>query len=279
MARSAVLTWGAAVVVTIAVGAPAARADPGQRWRPGFAMRVLSIRGTVERVRLGRDSSATGTVGVEERALAYLNQGWISARYTDLLGIGAGDEGIEGGLAVDAALGLRLPWPPRSRGGEQARHGPFLRVGARAHLLDRGHLLTSLVELPQAQLGYSLLAPNIHVDLGARAGVSLAGRYLLHGSDDAAPRKLGSAAELGGYAAIGVRPFRLDVEVSRVTAPGDLGPVDALSALLCSVLSPPTLCVKGELLRADVIGSSGATISSSGAYVGMSLGLGPAEWR
>jgi hypothetical protein len=232
-------------------------------------MRALSLRGSVERVRFGDASKTAGSVGIEERALAYLNKGWFSARYLDVFAIGGGNAGVDGGLGMDGALGLRAPFAER--------HGPFFRLGVRAHLLHRGRFHTSLVEFPQAQLGYSLLARAIHVDLGARAGYSLVGRYAI---DGAPSRRLGSTPEFGGYGAIGLRPIRLDVEVSRIASGNvNLTPVDTLSALLCGVASPPTVCVRAELLRGDVRGPSGQPLPSSSAYLGISVGVGPAEWR
>ena len=51
-------------------------------------MRALSLRGSVERTRVGDGDRTAGSLGVEERALAYLSLGHWSARYSDVLSLG-----------------------------------------------------------------------------------------------------------------------------------------------------------------------------------------------
>jgi hypothetical protein len=238
------------------------------RWRPGFAMRALSLRGSVERTRVGNDDQTAGSLGVEERALAYLSLGNLSARYSDFFALGGGDAGVDGGVGVDAALGYRAPL------GE--RHGPLARVGVRAHWLYYGHFYTSLLELPQAQLGYSYVSRGAHVEAAARAGPVLTGRY---GVDGGAATRLGGSLEVGGYAALAVRPLRLDIEVARVRLDGgERGPVDSLDALLCGALGHPTVCLRTGVMRGRLVARS-ALEEAKAFYVGVTIGVGPVEWR
>jgi hypothetical protein len=239
------------------------------RWWPGFAMRSLSLRGSSERTQIGRDDRTGGSLGVEERALAYLSLGRLSARYADFLSLGGSDAGVDGGLGVDAALGYRAPI------GE--RHGPFGRLGVRAHMHYRAHFYTSLLELPQAQLGYAYLGRRFHVEAAARGGPVLTGRY---GVDGGAATRLDGSLEAGGYIAMGFRPLRLDVEASRVRldSGGAQAPVDSVDVLLCGVLSKPIVCFHGSADRGKLAGISGLT-PATGTYVGVSIGFGPVEWR
>ena len=237
------------------------------RWWPGFAMRSLSLRGSVERTRIGTDDRTAASIGVEEHALAYMSLGHISARYTDFLALGGGGAGVDGGLGLDAAVGYRPLFGQR--------HGPFGRLGVRAHWLYRGHFHSSLLELPQAQVGYSYIGRRLHLEAGARGGPVLTGRY---GVDGGAATRLGGSLEVGAYVGAGFRPLRLDVEASRVRLGGADGPVDSLDALLCGTLARPTVCFHGTGLRGDLGGSSGRG-QATAVYVGVTIGIGPVEWR
>jgi len=238
------------------------------RWWPGFAMRALSLRISDERTHIGGDSRTAGSAGVEERALSYLSLGKLNARYTDFLSLGGGDAGVDGGLGVDAAIGYQPLL------GEH--HGPFVRFGIRAHSLYRGRFHTSLFELPQAQLGYSYIRRTLHLEAGARSGPVLTGRY---GVEGGAATDLGGSLEVGGYVAVGVRPLRLDVEASRVRIdPGAEGPVNSIDALLCGAMARPIVCFHGSAVRGDLVGTTGLTRATA-AYVGLTVGFGPVEWR
>jgi hypothetical protein len=230
-------------------------------------MRALSLRGSEERTRIGADDRTAASVGVEERALAYLTLGKVTARYTDFFSMGGGGRGIDGGLGVDAAIGVRPLF------GEH--HGPIARLGIRAHYLYGQHFHTSLLELPQLQLGYSYLRKALHFEAGARSGPVLTGRY---GVDGGAATTLSGVFEVGGYAAVGARPIRLDVEASRVRLDaGPEGPVESIDALLCGT-ARAIVCFKSYLARGGLVGVGGLTRATA-VYIGLTVGLGPVEWR
>lgn len=238
------------------------------RWGPGFAMRTLSLRSSEERTHIGDDDRAVGGAGVEERSLAYLTLGKVNARYTDFIALGGGPGGFDGGLGVDAAIGYEPLFGDH--------HGPFARVGIRAHAFYGQHFHTSVLELPQMQLGYSYLRHALHLEAGARTGPVLTGRY---GVDGGTTTSLGGSFEVGGYVALGARPVRLDLEASRVRLdPGPEGPVESLEALLCGALARPNICLRASGMRATLVGIAGPTRATA-AYLGLTVGIGPAEWR
>jgi hypothetical protein len=231
-------------------------------------MRALSLRGSLERTRLGDGDRTAGSLGVEERALSYMSLGSLSARYSDLLALGGGDAGVDGGLGVDAALGFHAKF--------DGRHGPLGRLGVRAHWLHHGHFHTSLLELPQAQLGYGYVTRTLHVEAAARGGPVLTGRY---GVDGGSSARLGDSLEVGGYVAFALRPVRLDVEASRIRLDaGASGPVDSLEALLCGALGHPTACVQVITARGR-LAVGPALERATAVYVGVTIGIGPVEWR
>jgi hypothetical protein len=231
-------------------------------------MRALSLRASEERTRIGNDDRTGGSIGVDEHALAYLSLGKVNARYKDFITFGGGGAGVDGGLGIDAAIGLQPLFGDH--------HGPVVRLGLRAHYLYQQHFHTSLLELPQFQLGYSYIRKTLHLEAGARGGPVLTGRY---GVDGGAATSLAGSFEVGGYAAIGARPVRLDVEASRVRLdPGPEGPVESLDALLCGALSRPIVCFHGSAVRGALVGGAGLTRATAG-YVGLTVGIGPVEWR
>lgn len=238
------------------------------RWRPGFAMRALSVQGAEEHTRIGADDHTAGSFGVEERALAYLSLGKVNARYTDFFTMGGGPAGFDGGLGIDAAIGFR----PLI--GEH--HGPIARLGLRAHYRYHQHFHSSLLELPQLELGYAYLRKTLHLEVGVRGGPVLTGRY---GVDGGATTNLSGTFEVGGYLAFGARPVRFDLEASRVRLDaGPEGPVESIDALLCGALSRPIVCFHGSAARGDLLGVAGLTRATA-TYIGLTVGIGPVTWR
>ncbi|HEX4338905.1 MAG TPA: hypothetical protein VH062_23525 [Polyangiaceae bacterium] len=237
------------------------------RWWPGFAMRSYSLRVSDERSRIGTDDRTAGSVGLEERSLNYLSLGKWSARYTDFIAFGGGNAGVDGGAGMDGAIGFKPLVGPG--------HGPLLRLGVRAHWYYRAHFHTSILELPQAQVGYSFIGRRLHLEAAARGGPVLTGRY---GVDGGAVTRLDNSLEVGGYVSFGLRPVRLDVEASRVRLGGVSGPVDSLDALLCGTLAKPIVCFHGSALRGTLGSRSGSQLGTA-TYVGVTIGYGPVEWR
>ena len=221
---------------------------------------VFGLRGSVT-----RDASRNTAVGLSliSQGVSYLSGPLLTFRLAHLAFLGAGGDGVEGGLGLDYAMGLRARLGPH--------HGPFARLGLNGHLLGNQNFYSSGVELPELQLGYQLLAARTQHELGARGGFMLIGRYNALGGR----RPLGDAFEFGGYSAVRFEMLRLDADWSRIeaksSAPGT--PVDELSALLCAIASPFGLCLDARFYRGDVRTAQGARLAES-AYFGLSLGAG-----
>jgi hypothetical protein len=238
------------------------------RWRPGFAMRAISVRGSFERTGLAGEHQTNFSGGLEERGLAHMNFGVLSARYLDFATIGGGNAGVDGGLGADVAFGLR---PRLGRG-----HGPLFRLNARAHLLYGGRFHSSLVEFPAAQVGYAFVGGTYHVELAGRAGLALVGRYAVEG---ATSRHLGGAPELGGYLSLGARPLRLELDVSRIASETDrFGGLHAVDGFMCVVFMIPTVCAHAQVLQGDAA-VKGERRETTASYAGITVGLSAFEWR
>src|SRR5690606_31617268 len=152
-------------------------------------------------------------------------------------------------------------------------HGPFSRIGGRAQLFGNEELYASLVELPELQLGYQLLRKNLHVELAARGGAVLVGRY----SPDDARRPLGKAFEWGGLLSLRVDAIHLDVEFMRIEARASDPdtPVDVLSGMLCGAAFPLGVCFDARRYSGDVRPrASLSPLEVTSTYFGITIGGG-----
>lgn len=229
----------------------------------GYDTNIYSLFGL--RSSLTRDAAHATAVGVSliSEGVSYASGSLLTLRLAHLAFLGAGADGVEGGLGLDYAMGLRARLGPH--------HGPFARLGLRAHLLGNQNFYSSRIELPQLQLGYQLLDQRTQLELGARGGFVLIGRYNTLGGR----RPLGDAFELGGYSAVRFSSLHLEAGWSRIearsSAPGT--PVDELWGLLCGIAPPFGVCLDARYYRGDVRTGQGVRLAQT-AYIGLALGAG-----
>lgn len=221
---------------------------------------VFGLRGSLT---LGAAHSTAVGVSFASEGVSYGSGSLLTLRLAHLAFIGAGGDGVEGGLGLDYAMGFRL---------RVARNqGPFARLGLRAHLLGNQKLYSSRVELPQLQLGYQLLDRQVQLEAGGRSGFVLIGRYNALGGR----RPLGDAFELGGYTALRFEGLHLEAGWTRTearsSAPGT--PVDELSGLFCGIAPPFGVCLDGRYYRGDVRTAQGPRMATS-SYLGLVIGAG-----
>jgi hypothetical protein len=243
---------------------------PGwRRSAPTVFFETVGLRGGVTRVRgSDADTLANGaTLAVD--VLVYDARGWENLRYRHFASIGGGGAGFEGSLGLDLAWGVRVPVGPH--------HGPVARLGARGFMLGNQRLYHALLELPLGQIGYQYLSRRLHLELAGRAGPVLVGRYNV---GDEASRKLGSAFEWGGHAAIAWEPVRLELSAMRVEASrsGPGTPLDVLGARLCGVAAHLGVCADADFYTGDTVIASApvereARVDS--VFAGITIGYVP----
>ena len=246
--------------VRVAVGCPASdsrcKSDDSVYIIPNlFGLRASET--VIER----RDPKAS--IGLVSESVSYLQdpKGEVTVRHSHFAFLGGGRGGLEGGLGLSLAGGVFAPVGPD--------HGPFTRLGARAHMLGNEALWASLVEVPELELGYQLLRSSLHLELAAHAGPVLVGRY----NADDGRRPLGGSVEYGGLVATRFGVVDLDLEWTRVLAhdsePGTA--VDVLTALLCGGANWVGMCFDARLYAGDV--RAGASVrEAKSAFIGLSLG-------
>lgn len=230
-----------------------------------WGLTSVALRGSLTDVRgADRPGSAGGvTIAVEGEHFG-LTDVWSG--YSKLrMGIGGGTGGFEGALAGDVLMGWRAP--------VSAHHGPVFRVGMGGELTGNQRLYFSRLELPVAQLGYQYAEARTLLELGARGGPILTGRYNV-GND--ASRDLGTSLEWGAYAAAHTAHTRLSVSVMRIEARDTFPdtPVDVGRGTFCVYPGAMALCLDGSIFRGDVTWAIPlAQDQATSVYAGLSLGL------
>jgi hypothetical protein len=223
---------------------------------------IFGLRATLTRVQ-GSDAVAGAVLG--GAGVAYDTRDLATIRLTHFAFLGGGTGGVEGGIGLAYAMGLLAPLG--------SNHGPFARLGGRAQVYGNDELYTSLVELPELQLGYQLLERDLHFELAGRGGAVLVGRY----NPANASRPLGKAFEWGGIASLRVNAVHLDVEFMRIEARSSAPetPVDVLSAMLCGAVFPLGICLDMRRHSGEVRPRSGGpSLDLESTYVGLTVGAG-----
>ena len=177
--------------------------------------------------------------------------------------LGGGSTGFDGQLLVESAVGVR--WPLAGA------HGPLLRLGARGWLQGNDDFYSSLIELPTLHAGYHLFKRGLLMQVAARGGVALIGRFR---TADASARKLGESFVWGGHATVHVERALLSAEWSRIEVQS--GPVTVARVQLCGSAHWLLLCgnLERHAERADPPPGSGPVLERRAVVAGLSLGVG-----
>lgn len=247
--------------LVVAMGGPCAPGAAGdgcdeQRWFEGSLVDLFGLRASTTKT---SDRAPSWGITVVSEGTVYGAGRYASVRMGHTAMLGVGPDGVEGGIGADYAFGARLPLG--------LHHGPLARLGMRGHLLGDSELYSSLLELPELQVGYQLLDKHVHLEVAGRGGAVLVGRY--NAGDGR--RKLGNSLEYGGYATLRWEDAQLELDLTRVALrPG--APVDSVTGLLCSVARPLGMCLDARFYRGDVALGAGGSRLVRAAYVGIAVG-------
>jgi hypothetical protein len=196
------------------------------------------------------------------RHFDYTARSLFSARSVGSAFIGGGTAGFEGGLSGTLSGGLRAPLGKH--------HGAVARVGLDGYLIGNRRFYTSLLELPQGQLGYQILTGDLLVELAGTMGPVLTGR---HRALDAGPVRLTKMLETGALLAAGLRTMHLELTYARYER-GDAVPertIDRLSGSLCGITRVLALCADTQYFRWAA--APAANPPPSVAYLGLHVGI------
>ncbi|HEV8247770.1 MAG TPA: hypothetical protein VGP93_18475 [Polyangiaceae bacterium] len=252
------------VLALLLMPVPSAGAKGHDDRAPGDELAVFGARGSETLSQVGADSEHAAAVEFSLTNHAYQGSGLWTNRSLFFGFIGGGSAGVEGGLGADIAGGLRIHFAPT--------HGPIVRLGVRGYLLGNDVLYSSLLELPEGQLGYQILSRQALVEIAFSAGPVLTGRYDVGRAD---PRKLGGTFEWGGHFALRADVLHAELSLSRLeTEQGSALPaIEQVSLVLCGMPPPFGICL--DVRRwATQVRDSGAVLDSRANYVGLQIGIG-----
>jgi hypothetical protein len=225
---------------------------------------VAGVRGVVT----SADAHQDGAAAAAQAALGYdgaVTFAAISARSWAIGTVGGGSDGFGAGIRSGLSLGGRL---------EVARdHGPVARLGASAAVQGNQRMFDGYGQAPEVQLGYQAFGPRWGVDVVARGGLVVGGRFR---PSDEADREIGPSGAGGALALVAMTPLSLSADYLRIfaTDTGSVAPIDHLAAHLCFAR---TLAVCGDLaLATGETAQDGAWRRSTVVQGGLTVGVGRA---
>lgn len=182
--------------------------------------------------------------------------------------LGGGQAGFEGMLAGVIDFGYRID--------VTEKQGPFGRAAFDGRLQGNDRLYYSALELPRLTAGWQFLSGKTVLEIGARGGPILTGRF---NPGDTGKRSISGSLEYGAFVSAQVDFLRFDATAMRIDArkTGNGSPVDIGRANLCAVAGKVGVCADFMVLRGDVnMGAALGTREALATYGGVTLGV--ASW-
>jgi hypothetical protein len=184
----------------------------------------------------------------------------FSVRIANAASLALGFHGFQGGATNAVAVGLRAP--------VAKDHGPVVRAGGELAVFGNKYLWDSLVEIPQAHVGYQWMhGPNV-VDVALKGGYVLVGR---HNSGDTGSRRLDGAPEMGAIATLHLPHVDLRAKYSYIFPHRAGDDVQWFEAALCGTTRSLVLCTTSRYERGDVF-VRGELRASEVAVLGLTIG-------
>jgi len=224
---------------------------------------VFGVRGSVSHV-VGVAATEGSGLMFSAAGEEFVRRGIFSTHGLHKMAIGGGGAGFEGMLLGGMAGGFRIPV------GEH--HGPVFRAGVLGYLRGNDAFYSSLLELPQVQIGYQYLLGWTVIEVGATSGAVLAGRQRM---GEAEVRHLGAGLEAGGYLAVHIPWFRFDATINRLPTSDALStPVRSAEGTFCALAAPIAICADARATVTDAMTAPGTAPSEVRLlYAGLSFGF------
>ncbi len=182
--------------------------------------------------------------------------------------LGGSQAGFEGMLAGTIDVGYRID--------VTEKQGPFGRAGFDGRMQGNDRLYFSALELPRLTLGYQFLSNKTVLEMGARGGPILTGRY---NPTDTGYRSISGSLEYGAFASVQFDVLRFDATAMRIDArkTGDHSPVDVGRASLCGVAGKVGFCGDFAVMRGNAdLGPGRGNQETIATYAGVTVGV--ASW-
>jgi hypothetical protein len=222
---------------------------------------VLGVRGSIVGISGGAQSTQLTGLEFSIDSEEYWHKHLYSGVWQERAAIGGGGAGLEGALFGNAGIGFRIP--------VEAEQGPVVRAAAEGYLFGNNAFYSSLIELPQLQLGWQWSTGHAVAEIAGTAGVVLTGRFR---AGDAATREMGTGGAYGGHLSVQVPWIRVSAMFERLPSEDGLAPVDMGMATLCAVASPVAICADGLVEQSNALVAGGDPFVRA-AYGGITLGF------
>jgi len=181
--------------------------------------------------------------------------------------LGGGTAGFEGMLAGVIELGYRLD--------VSETQGPFARAAFDGRMQGNDRFYFSMLELPRLTLGWQFLSGRTVLEVGARGGPILTGRF---NPGDNGVRSLSGSLEYGAFASAQVEFLRFEATAMRIDArkTGNFTPVDLGKGSVCAIAGKVGICGDFMVMRGDARFPVYGHQEALATYAGITVGL--ASW-
>jgi hypothetical protein len=226
---------------------------------------TTGISGMVTASSGGNATDRLGSLGLSSRRAGFAYDRGLDIRVSNTFELGAAlhDRAVDfhGGFGFELAGGYRFHVADT--------HGPFIRGGFQTFIAGDPLVYQSLLELPQAQLGYQYLAGKALLEAAGRTGLSIFGR-----SDTGyhASRHLDQVLDIGGMATAKMGPVLLAAEWSHFLPRDEGAAIDWLTVSLCGIVHKVAVCTDARLVAGDVFVAANEPVASRVTQVGLTVG-------
>jgi hypothetical protein len=203
-----------------------------------------------------------GTLAIHSEQLGYGYDRGLVVRVANAIDLGGDVRGFHGGLTGDLSGGYRF--------GASDTYGPYVRGGIALALRGDALVYQSLLELPQASIGYQYVTASTVLDLAPRLGFVILGQS---NTGDQASRKLDLGLDAGATAAVRVGPIMARASWSHLLPRSAGGAVDWVGLGLCG-RTRLVVCTTAGFVAGDVHLPGGAIGASHVAEIAFTIGLG-----
>jgi len=240
---------------------------------PSHGGQVVSVYAESETGLMGlvtADRGGTGeatrfaSVGASLRRLGVAYDRGLVVRVSNAMELAGSERGVEGQAVADVSGGYRFHVTDDS--------GPFVRGGIRGILGGDALLYQSMIELPQAHLGYQYLkSKTTFIEAAARVGFSIFGRS--DASGEGGRRALDQVADVGAIATLRTGPVHLSADWSHFLTRDGGSAIDWLSVSLCGTAHKLALCTDARAMLGDQHIGNVEIASGRVTQVGLTLGF------
>lgn len=234
---------------------------------PSVSLSVIGVRPAFTNLSTDTRSSREIGVGFAGAVDSYALSGKSHGSMQWMLG--GGQAGFEGQLAGVVEFGHRI---------DVTEHqGPFGRIGFDGRLQGNDAFYYSALELPRLTAGWQFATKRTVLELGARGGPILTGRF----NPGDGVRSTTGSWEFGGIAAAQVEFLRIEATAFRMDGrnTGDHTPVDVGRGTFCAVMGRLGICGDFMALSGTANMGTPAAVNMQDALVTyMGVTLGASRW-